>query len=345
MSQQININHITMKKFLLYSALLSFGYICKAQTVTDIDGNVYNTVAIGTQVWMRENLKTTHYENGTAIPLVTGNSNWAALTITSKAYCWYNDDIANKETNGALYTWAAAMNGSLSSVINPSGIQGVCPTGWHLPSDAEWSVLENYLADNGYNFDGSVGGGRGRIAKSLASISGWESFSTIGGVGNTDYSLYRNKSGYTAFPGGFRYDYGGFVDIGKSGWWWCATEYDASYVWDRHMGYSICYVGRSESDKKLGLSVRCVKNDIVNSNNSLINDNHFVFPNPANDELFIANNDFSNVLVSISDLQGRLILSKSINSTSIDISNLSSGVYLVKISISGNVNTYKIVKR
>ena len=83
-------------------------------TVTDYDGNVYNTVTIGSQVWMKENLKTTHYANGgTAIPLVTGNSNWDTLTATSKAYCYYNDDSAtNASTYGALYTWAAAMNGS-----------------------------------------------------------------------------------------------------------------------------------------------------------------------------------------------------------------------------------------
>jgi uncharacterized protein (TIGR02145 family) len=118
-------------------------------TVTDFDGNVYNTITIGSQVWMAENLKTTHYSDGTAIPLVTGNSNWDTLTATSKAYCWYNDDVINKATYGALYTWAAAMNGAASVTTNPSGVQGVCPTGWHLPSDAEWTQLTDYLGGTG----------------------------------------------------------------------------------------------------------------------------------------------------------------------------------------------------
>jgi uncharacterized protein (TIGR02145 family) len=228
-------------------------------TVTDFDGNVYNTVTIGTQVWMKENLKTTHYSDGTAIPLVNTNSSWDALTFTDKAYCWYNDDIANKAAYGALYTWAAAMNGAVSSSANPSDIQGVCPTGWHLPSDAEWAQMENYLADNGYNYDETTRGGRAKIAKSLASTSGWTSSSTTGAVGNTDYPAYRNKSGFSALPGGYRRSDGAFYRMGMHGNWWCAPEYDADSAWYRAIRYSYSSVNRNYYSKEVGFSVRCVR--------------------------------------------------------------------------------------
>ena len=125
--------------------LLSLGLTTiDAQPVKDIDGNVYPTVTIGSQVWMAKNLETTRYPDGTPILLVDTIPAWDALNESSKAYCWYGDEIKNKDTYGALYTWAAAMNGAESSDAKPSGVQGVCPTGWHLPSDAEWTEREEY---------------------------------------------------------------------------------------------------------------------------------------------------------------------------------------------------------
>ena len=106
-------------------------------TITDYDGNIYKIVTIGNQTWMAENLKTTHYTNGTEIQVVEDPTSWYALGNTDKAMCYYNNSTANADTYGALYTWAAAMNGAESSSNNPSSIQGVCPTGWHLPSDGE----------------------------------------------------------------------------------------------------------------------------------------------------------------------------------------------------------------
>ena len=229
-------------------------------TVTDYDGNVYNTVTIGAQVWMKENLRTTHYANGDTIPLVTGNSNWDTLTETSKAYCYYNDDSAtNASTYGALYTWAAAMNGETSSTANPSGIQGVCPTGWHLPSDDEWTELENYLADNGYNYDGTTGGGRDKIAKAMADSSGWNSSSSTGAVGNTDYPAYRNKSGFTALPGGYRDVSGTFDDVSYGGCWWSATEDGAHGAYYRRLNCYGSSVDSYDYIEEVGFSVRCLR--------------------------------------------------------------------------------------
>jgi uncharacterized protein (TIGR02145 family) len=202
--------------------------------VKDIDGNVYNTVTIGTQTWMKENLKTTHYANGTAIPLITGNSNWEALTDTSKAYCWYdNDSATNANTYGALYTWSAAMNGAASSSSSPSSIQGVCPTGWHLPSDDEWTTLTDYLGGE------AVAGGKLKET----GTTHWQSPNE----GAT------NESGFTALPGGYRYFIPDtFYYIGNYGYWWSSTEgvpFRActclSFAWNRYLAYDSSLVFRS----------------------------------------------------------------------------------------------------
>ncbi|MDD4729737.1 MAG: FISUMP domain-containing protein, partial [Dysgonamonadaceae bacterium] len=120
-------------------------------TVTDIDDNVYHTVTIGTQVWMVENLKTTKYNDGTSIPLVSDGTAWSNLA--TPGYCFYNNDAANKSTYGALYNWFTVNTNKLA------------PTGWHVPTDAESTTLENYLIANGFNYDGTTTGNK--IAKSM----------------------------------------------------------------------------------------------------------------------------------------------------------------------------------
>ena len=115
------------------------------QTVTDIDNNTYRTVKIGNQVWMAENLKTTHYPDGREIRQITSSSYWANLSNNNTAdfFCYYfNNMSGEKDIYGTLYTYAAAMgDNAVSSNRNPSGIQGVCPSGWHLPSEGEWEEL------------------------------------------------------------------------------------------------------------------------------------------------------------------------------------------------------------
>ena len=193
-------------------------------TVTDHDGNVYNTVKIGTQVWMAENLKTTKYNDNTAIPLVTDNSEW--ISLTTPAYCWYDNDISNKTTYGALYNWYTVNTGKL------------CPTGWHVPSDEEWTILTNYL--------GSMAGGRMRET----GTTHWKS-------PNTDAP---NDSKFTALPGGSRRYDGSFYYIGDGGYWWSATEDDAADAWYLNMeinSFSTFY--GSYYYKYYGISVRCLR--------------------------------------------------------------------------------------
>ncbi|MDK2978299.1 MAG: hypothetical protein PWP52_1013 [Bacteroidales bacterium] len=208
--------------------------------VTDYDGNTYNTVQIGNQIWMAENLKTTNYANGTAIPLVTDNTAWVNLgdNNTDDAYCYYNND-ANSQY-GALYTWAAAMNSATSSSANPSGIQGACPDGWHLPSDAEWTELTDYLGG------ASVAGDK---MKEIGTTH-WISPNT----GAT------NESGFTALPGGYRSSSGGsFGYAGGGGYWWSSTEYNSTSAYFRDLDYDYAGVGRFGTSKSFGFSVRCIK--------------------------------------------------------------------------------------
>ena len=120
-------------------------------SLTDIDGNDYKTVTIGTQVWMVENLKTTKYNDGTAIPNITDNTSWAALT--TGAYCDNINTPSISTTYGRLYNWYAVDNNAGTKVASNGG-KNVCPTGWHVPSDAEWTTLTTYLGGE------SVAGGK-----------------------------------------------------------------------------------------------------------------------------------------------------------------------------------------
>jgi len=212
----------------------------------DVDGNLYTTIKIGTQAWMCENLKTTKYNNGTAIPLVTDNIAWSNLT--TPGYCWYNNDEATyKATYGALYNWYTVNTGNL------------CPAGWHVPSDTEWTILENYLIANGFNFDGTTTGNK--IGKSLASTTLWTLSSNTGAVGNTDYPSKRNVTGFTALPGGLRINNGGFGQIGNYGQWWSTTENDDEIAWYCSMYYDNTGFYRNIAYKKYGLSIRCIKDE------------------------------------------------------------------------------------
>ncbi|MGA2408607.1 MAG: fibrobacter succinogenes major paralogous domain-containing protein [Bacteroidales bacterium] len=234
--------------------------------VTDIDNNVYNTVKIGTQVWMAENLKTTKYNDGTPIPNITVDATWAALT--TGAYGDYNNTPSNSTTYGRLYNWYAVDNNAGTKVVSNGG-KNVCPTGWHVPSDAEWTTLENYLILNGYNWDGTTTGDK--IAKSMASTSGWTASETLGTVSTSGWTVYgtlgtvgndqasNNKSGFTAFPSGYRNLDGTSITIGQYGYWWSSTEYSTTMAYAQGLSYKLSNVDRSLSYKLYGISVRCLR--------------------------------------------------------------------------------------
>lgn len=216
-------------------------------TVTDADGNVYHTVKIGNQVWTVENLRTTKYNDGTNIPNVTGKVEWSELS--SGAYCYFynyhNGSVANVDKYGALYNWHAVNTGKLA------------PSGWHVPTDAEWTVLENYLIANGYNWDGTTTDNK--ISKSLALVTKTDC-KTSSKPGDIGCDLKNNNSsGFSALLGGFRYGNGLFNHIGINGSWWSATESSASLAYYRYLRYDSATLGRYDNYKTYGCSVRLLR--------------------------------------------------------------------------------------
>jgi uncharacterized protein (TIGR02145 family) len=232
------------------SKTLTFNFV----SCNDYDGNNYTTVEIGDQTWMAENLKAKHFKDGTEIALVENNSDWNILSYTSKAYCYYVNSVSYGNTFGALYTWAAAMNGDESSELNPSGVQGACPCGWHLPSDEEWMELEMYL---GMTYEEAYGlGWRGtNEGDKLKTTNGW--FNNGNGT---------NASGFSALPGGSRIN-ALFVDLTEKTCFWSTTEYfnNHNLAFNRSLSYLYSQIGWFSANhyygypKNYGLSVRCIK--------------------------------------------------------------------------------------
>lgn len=214
--------------------------------VMDKDGNVYHTITIGTQVWMVENLRTTHFNDGSEIPKITNDTEWDELT--TPAYCSYKNtlDIDTINTFGLLYNGYAVKTGK------------ICPKGWHVPSDAEWTILENYLIANGYNYDGTTVGNK--CAQSLASLSNWTYYSNIGAVGNSDYPNKRNITGFNAQPGGYRVT-SGFHSIGIYSGWWSSTDFEnvTNALYDRYLSFNYANTYRASSTGESGLYIRCIK--------------------------------------------------------------------------------------
>lgn len=210
----------------------------------DPDGNNYPTVQLGTQIWMAGNLKTTTYNDKTGIPLETDNFKWDSMT--SPGYCWYdNNEETYGEKYGALYNWYAVETEKL------------CPAGWHVPSDEEWTILNDFLAANGFAYMGTGVD----IAKSMATTWGWaDEDAESGDIG---YEPKRNNSsGFSGPPAGLRGGrvgmglYGSF-NMGRRAQWWSSTE-NNSNAFTRHFLYYQSDLNRSYSGKPVGLSVRCV---------------------------------------------------------------------------------------
>ena len=199
-----------------------------ALIVQDQSGNYYNTVAIGTQVWFRENLKTKKYRSGALIPVKT---NTDTSTLVGQMYYYLNDSLTNYLIYGALYNWKATQNSD-----------SLCPVGWHVPTDTEWTILTNYLAST------SVAGGK---MKSTGTTY-WDS-------PNTDAT---NESGFSALPGGVRNIDGTFSYINSLAFFWSATEPDfgSAVAWYRNLYNGNGIVDRFSYFKSIGNSVRCLKN-------------------------------------------------------------------------------------
>jgi uncharacterized protein (TIGR02145 family) len=218
---------------------------CEDNILKDASGNVYKTVTIGTQVWMAENLRTSKFNDGTEIPLVEEISIWD--TLTTPGYCWYENGAETYGTTyGALYNWYTVETDKL------------CPTGWHVPSDAEWVTFINYLSINRYGFEGSGDD----IAKSISGTNAWRSSPTPGAPGNDQ--LTNNSAGFNGFPAGLRGVGVNFSLRGRYTCWWSSTGGLSAYAVDFdgiYLSNITPRPGTGYSVPGVGYSVRCVKDN------------------------------------------------------------------------------------
>jgi uncharacterized protein (TIGR02145 family) len=203
--------------------------IALGNKVQDVDGNEYNTTKIGSQRWIVENLRTTKYNDGTPISLVTNGIEWSNLT--TPGYCYYNNDEGKYSVPyGALYNYY---------VVASTNSLNVCPVGWHVPTDTEWTTLTTYL------------GGEGFAGGKMKETGTFYWLSPNGGA--------TNESGFAGLPGGNRYDGGPFTNIGYYGFWWSSTEDNTADAWNRSLGKFNGSVGRDDGSKGFGFSVRCLR--------------------------------------------------------------------------------------
>jgi uncharacterized protein (TIGR02145 family) len=231
---------------------LKIKMIASAGTVTDTDGNVYQTVRIVNQIWTVENLRVTRFNDGTAIPLDTSTATWDSLYnngLTNPAFCYYNN-MTNTDSIkkwGALYNWYAVNTGKLA------------PKGWHVPSDPEWEVMQSYLVINGYNYDGTTDTTNNKIAMALAAQTDWYPFTGAGYPGND--LTKNNRSSFSAFPSGYRYSNGSFEGQSYDCIWWSSTVNYASTAWYSHLYDGSRNFDRSDDYKSCGFSVRLVRDN------------------------------------------------------------------------------------
>ncbi len=197
--------------------------------VTDIDGNTYQTTRIGNQEWMIENLRVSKYNDNTVIDQITNNTTWSVLS--TGAWCWYDNNSGNEDPYGKLYNWYTVATNKL------------CPTGWHVPSDTEWTTLTDYL--------GGIGRAGGKM-KTTGTIQAGTGYWQDPNTGAT------NESGFTGLPGGIRSIDGSFFNLGHLGNWWSSTESSINAAY-RYLYYLDDNVVRVTNDKRLGFSVRCVR--------------------------------------------------------------------------------------
>lgn len=302
-----------MKKSILIFALLAF-LLTKnnAQTVTDYDGNIYNTVTIGTQVWLKPNLRVTHYSNGDTIEHITNYLQWRQMT--KGAYCDYYNNLDSSKTYGNLYNWY---------VINDT--RNICPSGWHVPTDSNWSKLIIYL---GYMEAGSKLKEKGTYHWLPPSYGA------------------TNQTGFTALPGGF-IDYSGFQNIGHNGNWWSSSEDGSGSVWYLNMSHVSTVASLTRTTyKSNGYSIRCLSDIPVQINEINYQVDIKIYPNPVTDKIYISSTQRQSLKMQVYNTVGQCVLQTELNNltNSIDISSLTNGVYILKFTTPNGTIEKKLIK-
>jgi uncharacterized protein (TIGR02145 family) len=300
-------------------------------TATDQDGNTFEWINYGDLDWAIENAEVVTYRDGTPIPHVSNASEWSNLT--TGAWCYHSND----PTKGKLYNWyAVAGIYDEASLSNETLRKEFAPDGWVVPSFSNWSNLRLYLIDNGYNFDGTTTGNK--IAKSMASTSIWDISDVYGSIGN-DKSL-NNRSGFNSFPNGFR-DTGGYSGYGGSSEVFWSISTIASSSWYYKLDFNANDLKWNYNQKKFGFSARFVRNAStasVEKHAKAIT----VYPNPTSSTIDVQQ-EFS--VAKVYDLSGKELLKS--NSKTIDLSELPSSVYLLRLYDNSNkvLGATKVVKQ
>lgn len=226
--------------------------------VADIEGNEYSILKIESQIWMIENLRTTKHPDGLPIQLIEDQAEWIELEDKDQGYCWYNNDESNRDEYGALYNWSAATNGYSDYEDSQEVIQGVCPDGWHIPSDNEWMMLERFLGMSEKEMEKLVWASEQRGNNEGGKMKRADGFYwTSPNIGAT------NESGFSALPGGGRNRQGffGMKDLAN---FWSSTKYfnvndNKTYIVYRQLYSGSQWIGRHLMQKKEAASIRCIK--------------------------------------------------------------------------------------
>jgi uncharacterized protein (TIGR02145 family) len=299
-----------MKKSVsLFAGLAFLVCISQAQTVVDYDGNTYDTVNIGTQVWMRQNLKVTHYNDGTPLPNVTDSVVWGHLSTAAR--CYYNNDSAAwNPVYGALYNGYTVTAG-----------RNICPSGWHVSTDMDWQTAEAYLGTE------DAGG-----MMKEAGTEHWVSPN----AGAT------NSSGFTGLPGGMRGPTNLFQAMGENGLWWTSTPFNDEVIWSTYLWTMNTYVDHNPTPKYPGLSIRCVQDIPSGLKDLRLQEIISIYPNPATSKVSIEHGDPRHLEMKIFNMAGECILQDMLYSQSaeIDIGSISKGIYVINIS-SGDWSVHK----
>ncbi len=222
----INIIYLNYHNILLIFIFFNFYSTLNSQTITDIDGNVYDTINIGHQTWLKQNLKVTRYRNGDSIPNITDTRMWGKQKIG--AYCIYDNKTEEEIIYPKLYNWY---------VVSDS--RGICPDGWHVPDGLEWKKLINYLGGN------ISAGGR------LKSVEGWE--------GPNEEAT--DSSGFSALPCGHRFNDGSYVTQGYNCNYWTSSKHSARSAYSIYLNTYVGFVENSSFENEIGLSIRCIKDE------------------------------------------------------------------------------------
>lgn len=333
MINKINLKKITLIVLMLFT-LLSYSQgeqLFADGTASDQDGNTFEWINYGTQDWAIENAEVVTYRDGTAIPQVTSPVEW--LNISTGAWCYYDNDPSKRK----LYNWYAVAGIHDNDETTPN--KEFAPEEWHVPSEAEWATLENYLIANGYNYDGTTEGNK--IGKAMASLTEWQNSSEQGAIGNNQST--NNSSGFNAIPGGYRFSSGDFVGDSEIDLFWSSTEIDSEDSRSLFLANTYSNLYSYSIFKTEGISVRFFRDNSTASIENYQSNSITIYPNPTTSIVTIEGSKEYNIKVY--DMTGRKIMTH--RGTTIDMSNLSPATYIIKaVDRSNNEELiYRVIKK